>query len=229
MPSGFKSQNQNQGNGTRVLVKILYWTTVIVGLWFAFLNLQPYAEAVKAVMANATGDAALIKLIAAIPIINGIAATIGTALHWIVGLLIWLVIQTVEVFPIILKRDRAFMKVLIDEAQSSQKFAIRQNDDPALAALKRWYNNFPTLTMTSARNLALFVYAIDFLICTIVYPPCQGGFGQLMFILMSGQWSQLDWGNIALLVITLFAIETIIRFLFWLGQIAYFMKSAHSR
>jgi len=44
---------------------------------------------------------------------------------------------------------------------------------------------------------------------------------------MSGQWSQLDWGNIALLVITLFAIETIIRFLFWLGQIAYFMKSAH--
>jgi hypothetical protein len=40
-----------------------------------------------------------------IPTINGIAATIGTALHWVVGLLIWLVIQTVEVFPIILKRD----------------------------------------------------------------------------------------------------------------------------
>lgn len=225
MSSSFKSQNQD--SGTRILVKILYWITVIVGLWFAFLNLQPYAEAVKAVMANSTIDSTLIKLIAAIPIVNGIAAIIGTALHWVVGTLIWLVIQTVEVFPIILRRDRAFMKVLINQAQSSQKFAVRQNDDPALATLKRWYNSFPTLTMTNARNLALFTYAIDFLICTIVYPPCSGGFGQLMFILMSGQWSQLDWGNIALLTITLFAIETIIRFLFWLGQIAYFMKAAH--
>jgi hypothetical protein len=226
MSSSSKSRNRN--SGTRTIVQILYWVTVIVGLWFAWLNIQPYAQFVKAAMATATADAALIKLIAAIPIINGIAATIGTALHWVVGLLIWLVIQTVEVFPIILKRDRSFMKVLIDEAQSSQKFAIRDSDDPALSALKRWYNNFPTLTMTNARNLALFVYTIDFLICVGVYPPCKGGFGQLMFILMTGQWSLLDWGNIALLVITLFAIETIIRFLFWLGQIAYFMKSAHS-
>lgn len=225
-----QAKNQRGANSTvRVIVRILYWVVVISGLWFAYLNIGPYAKAVQLTIQTATPDNALLKLIYSIPIINGIAATIGTALHWIVGFFIWLAIQTIEVFPIILRRDRAFMRTLIQETQTADKFAEKEGDDPTLAALKRWYNNFPTLTLTNARNLALFAYAIDFLICIIVYPPVRGGFGQLMFVLFTGQWNRLDWGNIALLIITLFAIETIIRLLFWLGQIAYFMKAAHSR
>lgn len=223
------TQTKQQSQATRTIIKYLYWATVISGIWFAYLNVGPYAKAVKFTIATAGADSALLKLIYAIPIINGIAATIGTGLHWLVGLLIWAVVQTIEVFPIILRRDRAFMRVLINETQTSDKFVEKEGDDPALAALKRWYNNFPTLTITNARNLSLFVYAIDFLVCTIVYPPARGGFSQLMFIIATGQWNRLDWGNIALLVITLFAIETIIRLIFWLGQIAYFMKAAHLR
>jgi hypothetical protein len=83
--------------------------------------------------------------------------------------------------------------------------------------------------MTSARNLSIGVYAIDFLFCSLVYPPCDGGFGQLMFIIMSGQLGRLDLANIAILIVTLFAVEAIVRFIFWLGQITYFMKAAHSR
>jgi hypothetical protein len=121
------------------------------------------------------------------------------------------------------------MKVIINENQGAEKFKVDAKDDPALAALKTWYNRFPTLTMNNARNLALFTYAIDFLICTVVYPPCKGGFGQLMFILVSGDWTRLDWGNIVLLMITLFAIEIIINLLFWFSETMYFMRIAHTR
>ncbi|NDJ21002.1 hypothetical protein GS682_04945 [Nostoc sp. B(2019)] len=210
-------------------MKILYWAAVICGIWFAYLNIQPYAHAIKIIIGNTATDSTLLQFIYSIPLIGPIAATAGTALHWFVGLLIWIIVQTIEVFPIILKRDRAFMKVLINKAQTADKFEIKDNDDPTLATLKRWYNSFPTLTMTSARNLALFVYAIDFCFCALVYPPCEDGFGQLMFILASGQWGQIDWKNVTLLLVTLFAIEAIIKLIFWLGEIAYFMKSAHSR
>ncbi|NEQ27817.1 MAG: hypothetical protein F6K28_54235, partial [Microcoleus sp. SIO2G3] len=101
---------KSQGIDTRKIIKILYWVTIICAIWFAYLNIQPYARAIKLITQTASGDSALIQLIAAIPIINGIAATIGTALHWFVGFFIWLAIQTVEVFPIILRRDRAFMR-----------------------------------------------------------------------------------------------------------------------
>ncbi len=224
-----KNKN-NRGTETRTFIRVLYWAAVICGIWFAYLNIQPYAQAVKMIISGAAADtAALLQLIYSIPLIGPAAATVGTALHWLVGLVIWVVVQTVEVFPIILKRDRAFMRTLITNAQSADKFEIRENDDPALAALKRWYNAFPTLTMTTARNLALFVYAIDFCFCALVYPPCKGGFGQLMFILASVQWGQIDWKNVTLLIVTLVAIEAIIHLIFWLGEIAYFMRASHSR
>lgn len=221
-------QAKKSKQGVRTIVKALYWVVLVCGIWFAYLNIGPYARAVQLVMVTATADASLIRAIYSIPIVNGIAATIGMALHWIVGFFLWLAIQTIEVFPIILQRDRAFLRVVINEAQSGDKFEEREDDDPALSALKNWYNNFPTLTMRASRNLALMTYTVDFLVCMIVYPPVPGGFGRLLFILGSGQWNRLDWGNIALLVITLFAIEVIVRLLFWLGQIAYFMKAAHS-
>jgi hypothetical protein len=211
------------------IVKILYWACVFAAIWFAYLNINPYAQAVKLVLKNSVGDSSLIQLVASIPIINGFAAMFGAAAHWFIGALLWLIIQTIEVFPILLKRDRAFMRVIISENQQAEKFQVGSNDDPAVAALKSWYNRFPTLTISNARNLALFTYAIDFVICTVVYPPAKGGFDQLMFILVSGQWSKLNWGNIALLGITLFAIEVIINLLFWFAETMYFMRMAHTR
>ncbi len=226
--SGGGSTQKESGVDTRKVIKVLYWLTVLAGLVFAYMNIAPYARIAKTIILS-TADIDLVKLISYIPVINGIAATIGTAVHWVIGFVLWAVIQTVEVFPIVLQRDRAFMKTIINEANADQKFEVKETDDPALAALKKWYNQFPSLTISRARTSALFVYAIDFMICITVYPPCPGGFGQLVYILFTGQFSRLDWTNIVLLLCTLFVIELIVRFLFYLGQIAYFMKSARSR
>ena len=211
-------------------VQGLYWLCVFAGLWFACLNISPYAQVVKLVLRNSgNGDSSLIQLISMIPIVNGIANLLGSTMHWLIGIILWAIIQTIEVFPILLKRDRAFMKTIINENNQAEKFKVSKDDAPAVVALKNYYNRFPTLTMSNARNLALFTYAIDFSICTVAYPPCKGGFGELMFILVSGQWTRLDWGNIALLMITLFMIEMIINLLFWFGETYYFMRIAHTR
>lgn len=210
------------------IIKALYWLAVLAAIWFAYLNIHPYAAIAKITIAQ-TIDFSLIQFIARIPIINGIAAIIGSILHWFIGVILWAVIQTVEVLPIVLRRDRAFMRTLITHVDTSDKFNIKEDDEPTLAALKAWYNQFPSLTIARARTAALFVYAIDFCICLLVYPPAPGGFTNFIFLMSTGQYERLDWQNIAMLLLTLFAIEGIVRLLFWLGQIAYFMKSAHTQ
>jgi len=225
--SSAKGKAKNNFLNTNTVIKWLYWLSIAAGIWFAYLNIAPYAEIVKRIMLAGT-DTTLIRLIASIPLINGIVASVGTAAHWIIGLMLWAIIQTIEVFPLVLQRDRAFMRTLIQHSESHQKFQIKDNDDPALASLKRWYNLFPSLTIRRARNAALFVYTIDFLICITLYPPCEGGFSNFTFILSTGQYGLLDYENIILLLTTLFIVELLIRFIFWLGQIAYFMREAHS-
>jgi hypothetical protein len=221
-------RSQDKAIDARTLVKALYWLVILAAIWFAFLNVQPYAIAVKNVMEGAIRDASFLKFIASLPIINAIAFVFGIVLHWFIGFLLWIVVQTIEVLPIILKHDRAFVRTLINTSEQTQRFEIKDNDDPALKALKRWYNAFPALTLSRARTVSLFMYAIDFCICIVVYPPCPGGFRQLMFLLFTGQFSQLNWRNITLLLITLFVIEAIVHFLLWLGKVAYFMREAHS-
>jgi hypothetical protein len=213
----------------RRIVRILYWLVVLCGLWFAYLNIKPYATVIQSLLVAATPDQGLIDFIMRIPIINGVAATIQEAIHWILGFILWAAIQTVEILPIVLRRDRAYLRRLIQESSSKEKYQVKDTDDPALAALKKWYNRFPYLSIARSRNVALFIYAIDFLICLAVYPPVEGDFGQFVFVLTTGQWQLIDWGNLALMFITLFVIELIVLFLFWLGEVAYFMRSAHAR
>lgn len=212
-----------QGTSARTVVKVLYWLCVAAGLWFAYLNVFPYATAVKFVLSS-TVDNGLMHLLGKLPVIGALVAFIGISTHWIIGLILWLCIQTVEVFPVVLKRDRAFVRTVLTEQENAPKLPIRETDDPATRALKVWFNKFPMLTVSTARTYSLFVYVIDFLICLAVYPPCDGGFTQFFFLLMTGQFSALNWYNIGLTAVTLFAVEIIIQFLLWLGQIAFYYR-----
>jgi hypothetical protein len=120
------------------------------------------------------------------------------------------------------------MRTVISEQDNSQRFALKDDDDPAVRLLKQWYNRFPMLTVTKARNFSLFVYAIDFCICLLVYPPADGGFSNFFFLIMTGQFMMLNWTNIVLLVVTLYAIEAIVHLLFFLGQISWYYRMSRA-
>ncbi|MBD1903878.1 hypothetical protein NDI44_27220 [Trichocoleus sp. DQ-A3] len=214
------------GSGITV-VKVLYWLAVFAAIWFAYMNVLPYVRIAKIAMLQ-TMDSSLNQLIASIPLVNGLIFAFLSVIHWFIGATLFLIIQTLEILPTVLRRDRAFLRTLINHSDSSDKFDIQEDDEPTLATLKLWYNQFPSLTIARARTASLFVYAVDFCICIAVYPPAPGGFSNFIFLISTGQLGRLDWQNILMLGLTLFAIEGIVRLLFWLGEIAYFMKSAHA-
>ena len=142
--------------------------------------------------------------------------------------MLWGFIQTAETYPILLKHDRRLMRLIALEADESEQLEIGEYDDPALVRLKQWYNRFPLLSIRSANRVSLFAYAVDLAICLSIYPPVEGGFGQLVFVIFTGQWGLINWGSVALIITMLFCFEAMVRLILFLGMQAYYLQRAHS-
>jgi hypothetical protein len=86
------------GDTTRTIVRILYWLCVAAALWFAYLNIAPYAAAVQFVLAG-TLDQTLLQWLGSIPVLGNFINFFSLGIHWIIGLILWAAIQTIEDFP----------------------------------------------------------------------------------------------------------------------------------
>ncbi|HEY9665262.1 MAG TPA: hypothetical protein V6C91_00570 [Coleofasciculaceae cyanobacterium] len=205
-------------------LRILYWGLVGCGIYFAYLNIAPYARAVE-FLGGRTVSQAFLYLISVIPIVNGIAAIIGRGITWLLGAMLWGVIQIIEVLPLILYNHEGFMQQVISNADSRAKYQIKDTDDPTLAMLKRTYNALPISVVSNLEKLKIATYTVDFLICITVYSPVESGkFSDFFWVLATGQWGKLDYGNLALALITLFAIEIIVSLIIWVGKLSYAVK-----
>lgn len=223
MPKRNERPGKNKPNSW---LRILYWGLVCAGLWFAYLNIQPY-ERVVSLLSGKTLNGAFVYLISVIPVINGIAAIVGKGITWILGTILWGVIQIIEVLPLVLYNNERFVQTVISSADSRSKYQLKDNDDPTLLMLKRVYNGLPTSVVGNLETLKVFTYTIDFLICITVYSPVESGkFSDFFFILATGQWSKLDYGNLALALITLFAIEVIVSLIIWVGKLSYAIQES---
>lgn len=215
----FGSNSEN-----RWFLHLIYWLAACVGVLFAVFNIIPYERAVRFLFGAAIADSGILEIISQIPILNAVAGVSAVMSFWIMGFILWGFLQTMELFEKFLKRSRAFVQQTIDDADTHAKYMIREGDDPLLAGLKRLYNRMPLLTMRNARQSKLIAYTIDLCICITVYPPVDGGFSELMIVLLTGQWSLIDWANVAALVATLFVVEWVVDFMFWVSDIIRFVK-----
>lgn len=223
MPNQDSKRNKSKPN---TWLRLLYWGLVAASFWFAYLNIQPY-EKVVSLLSGKTLNGAFLYLISAIPVVNGIAAIVGKGITWILGTVLWGVIQIIEVLPLILYNHEKFVQTVITSADSRSKYQLSENDDPTLKALKKTYNALPTSVISNLEMLKVFTYTIDFLICITVYSPVASGkFSDFFFILATGQWGKLDYGNLALAFITLFAIEVIISLIIWVGKLSYAIQES---
>lgn len=225
--SGFTSSSKKSSTKTaNFWLKLLYWGLCISALWFAYLNITPYSTAVG-YLSGKTINQAFLRLISIIPIINGIAASLGTGVQWILGSILWGVIQIIEVLPLILYNHKQFLVTMISDADRHSKYQVKHDDDPALKMLKKTYNALPVSIVSNLETLRIFTYTLDFLICITVYSPVKSGkFQDFFWVVATGQWGKIIWDNLALAIVTLFAIEIIISLIIWVGKMAYALKES---
>ncbi|WP_334743779.1 hypothetical protein [Nostoc sp.] len=154
---------RENGLKTNPALRLLYWGLVIAGIWFAYLNIQPYERAVSFLGAKATSSA-FISLVASIPLLNGIAAIFSKSLSWILGAILWSVIQIIEILPLILYNNEKFIEKIVTEADGRSRYQEKDTDDPTLRILKRTYNHLPISVVSNLEVLKIFTYTVDFLI-----------------------------------------------------------------
>jgi len=203
-----------------LIFQILYWLLIVAIVFFAYLNINPYQVAVQRVLDGIDGSGFL-TLMLKLPVLGAIVSTIAASIYWILGAILWAGIQILEVAPMLLERDEKYMGHLITEAEDHDHYQISDQGDPLLGQMKRAYNALPVKHYRDFKQLAFFAYTVDFLICFAVYPPVNGGFGKLFFVLLSGQFGAIDWKNVALAIVTLFAIEATLKVIFMVGSVAY--------
>jgi hypothetical protein len=202
-------------------LKVLYWLLVVAGIYFAFLNISPYAKAVSFLGTKAIDDA-FIRLVSVIPIVNGLASIFGMGITWILGFIAWGIVQIIELLPIILYNHEGFMATVIGQADSRARYTEKETDDPTLKQMKRIYNAMPTSMVRNLERLRIGVYVFDFIVCFVVYSPvASGDILDFFWIIATGQWNQINYANLLLAVITLFAVELIVSLIIWVGKLAY--------
>jgi hypothetical protein len=221
-PHSYKRRSTYKGrakSGVRSVRTILYWLAIGVAALVAGANTIPYIKAVDIALFN------IFDLDGWIGVFANPALSIAAIP---MGILLWAFIQTAETYPILLKHDRKVMRLIALEAESSDYMDISDDDDPALASLKYWYNRFPTLGIRTANRAALVAYLVDTAICVSIFPPVDGGIDRLIFVIFTGQWGLVNWGSVALILTMLFCFEFMVRLVLFLGMQYHVLKRAHS-
>ena len=207
----------------KTALKVLYWSLVVAGAGFAYMNISPYQKAsvfilnglLKWVVSNISGNPGVLLVF---------------LLSWGLGIALWLIIQIIEVLPLILFNHAGFLSFFIGASQGHQRYQVSENDDPTLKLLKRTYNALPTSVISNLETLKVFTYVVDFCICLTVYSPVKSGkVTDFIFYLSTGQWTRIQWDNVLLALATLFAIEIIISLIIWVGKLAFAFKKVQAQ
>ncbi|MBD2156027.1 hypothetical protein [Leptolyngbya sp. FACHB-16] len=190
-------------------LKYLGWAVTAAIVIFAYFNIQPYERAVR-LLFGANDLSGIAQFILDLPGVGLLINGLGNLVIWILGAILWFVIQVLELLPLMLFNNRKALKSMIKQSSGGETFKVEEGDDPTLATLKRAYNKLPYRLVRQFRQYALFAYTVDLFICLAVYPPVDGSVGRLLLVLSTGAFQLLNWQNILLLLVTLFAIEILV-------------------
>lgn len=207
-------------------INLLYILTAIAVFFICLWNIGPYEVAVRFV-ASKFETSALIDFILWVPVIGWILQGIGNFIFWLIGAVVWGVIQLIELMPLIMTSQPGYVRSVLVQQEAHSRVRVRQDDPGIVRYLKKFYNNLPVRFLVLARRLRGWVYVIDMMIVMMVYPPVrEGGIPRFFFLVATGQWSQLDWANIVMMFITLLAVEAVVKVLLIVNHFRVYLRSA---
>lgn len=184
------------------------YAIIIVGLYFAFLNISPY-EKVIALMSSSVRESLIVQVLTSIPFLGWVVQGLGKTLVWGLAAIIWAIIQIIEILPLVIFSDDRLLLTIIQEGDR-KAYQINESDDPMLKSVKRIYNRLPLVIVRHIKFAQIFTYTVDFFLLLLIYPPVQGDAFQFLFTLAMGDWQGVNWFNVWMGFVTLFACELIV-------------------
>lgn len=217
--TSYSSGFRGRAGSLRQTGKVLQFLLLFAAAVFIWLNVIPYHEIVQNFFAESSSFA-IIEALTSIPLLGGL---IGWVIAWLggfmaltVAIVLWAILQILELLPRILMRDMDSIRLIIKGLERVNFLQIRDNDNEFIARLKQKHNELPMQWIRNAYWASAIAYVGDFLLCATHYPPINGGLERLDIFLAAPTWADVDGYNLTALLLTLFAVEVIVMVYSWL-------------
>jgi hypothetical protein len=195
--------------GTRMMIKIIQFCLLMVIGSFAIQNIKPYIA-----IAEWLGDGISLPVIEALskmPVISIVMGLGKGTLAFICGVLIWGLLQGMQMLPTIILDDPEALLVLMSWVYAFKQIAYRDSDSPLLRQLKDQFNSIPVQWIESMQVAKAIAYLIDGFLCFGFYPPLIGGYDRLGVFLTAPSLNDIDFRNLLAALITMFAVEVLYK------------------
>ena len=124
-----------------------------------------------------------------------------------VALVLWALLQVLEVLPLLVKGSLGALALLIKAAERFRGLEVSKTDNPLVASLKRQYNAFPQRCVGRVMLLCYGAFCADLAILLRYFKPFEVSFTGLT----------INWGDLLWLVICLSTVQVTV-FLWMLAE-----------
>ena len=173
----------------------------------AFANIKPYIS-ICTWLGSGLSDP-VYQALASFPLTGWIMNLGAGTLAFLCGLVLWALLQSLQMLPVIILDDPEAILVLMSWVAQFKAVAFKSGDSPLLLQLKQRFNNLPLEWVENLQTGRAIAYVIDGLLVFGFYPPIVGGYERLGLFLSAPQWSDIDWLNVIAALATMFAIEVL--------------------
>ena len=156
--------------------------------YVSWLNIAPYVALVTTLGVGTP------NWLTDLPLLGWIVTAWSAAIVTVVGVMVWALVQALQ--------------GAVQQSQSG-RFLISGQADPAARSIARKARKIPYFFIRWGALLSLGAYAFDLVVALSLYPPAAS-LNSFLFALSSGMWSGIDMGNLAKLLVMLFAFEVVL-------------------
>jgi hypothetical protein len=204
-------------NMQRVFTLLLFGVAGVL----IFLNLRPYIEVAQIIVPQ-LAKLDILTLLTQIPVLGGLFSwvfgVVGRFTASIIAVIVWGLIQTAQVAPLIWRADLNILNSSIQGVGKHRRFETSEGDSEALGKLKRMNNEAPSRFVNFWERASLVAYLVELAVVSFRFPPYIGGWEAIMNDFMVWSADKFDWMNALMLIVTMFGFEAIVRVLLWFYQ-----------
>ncbi len=193
--------------------------TAAIG-WLMLLNAQPWLKFAD-MTAPMIGTIPFFNALVKIPYLGGWIEFASANLAAIIGVSAWGLIQFCEILPMAFDKER-IVGNLIRNWQGVD-YDVSKEKNAAVKKLKVMFNKLPIEDIEALEVYRTWAYVAEFIGCTVLYLPYQGGFQALMDDAPAWDFDSILWGNLLMIPVSMFGFELLLKVVIrmWrLGKVA---------
>jgi hypothetical protein len=212
IPDPTHSEGAEDTNGIdsreRKMLNVLRFCLLAGMGYFILGNIRPYIGFSDSLLFQ-WRDTEIFAYVAALPIIGWLLTGGVAIVGFVVGTILWAILQLCELLPTVLNDSPGFILAVLIRIKTWRKLEVKGKDSKVATQLKERYNAIPEATIERANLARACAYLLDGAICFAFYSPIEGGWTNLQTMLLTGDWSYLRIDQVAYILITLFAVEVL--------------------